>query len=103
LAKGETGMAVAAIATLKVREGNDAEFTAAAREMMAAVGANEPGNRLYRFFKSRKDETTYVVLEIYESDEAAKFHTKSDHFRALAPKLGAAMAGPPDVLYLDSI
>jgi len=96
-------MATGAIATIKVRDGKDAEFAAAAKQMMAAVRANEPGNRLYQFFKSRKDEGTYVVLEIYDNDEAAKFHTKSDHFRELAPKLGATMVGMPDVHYLESI
>ena len=94
-------MATGAIATLKVREGKDAEFITAAKEMMAAVRANEPGNKLYQFFKSRKDANTYVVLEIYDNDDAAKFHTKSEHFRALAPKLGASMDGPPDVHYLE--
>jgi len=96
-------MATGAIATIKVREGKDAEFAAAAHEMMAAVRAHEPGNRLYTFFKSRKEERTYVVLEIYDNDDAAKFHTKSDHFRNIAPKLGAAMIGMPDVHYLESI
>jgi quinol monooxygenase YgiN len=96
-------MATGAIATIKVQAGKDGEFAAAAKEMMAAVRANEPGNRLYQFFKSRKDENTYVVLEIYENDEAAKTHTKSDHFRSVAPKLGATMMGMPDVHYLDSI
>ena len=96
-------MATGAIATLKVQAGKDAEFVAAAKEMMAAVRANEPGNKLYQFFKSRKDESTYVALEIYENDEAAKAHTKSDHFRALAPKLGVTMMGMPDVHYLESI
>lgn len=96
-------MKTGAIATLKVREGKDAEFTAAAKDLMAAVRANEPGNKLYQFFKSRKDANTYVVLEIYDNDEAAKAHTKSDHFRTLGPKLGAFMDGPPDVHYLESI
>ena len=96
-------MATGAIATLKVQDGKDAEFIAAAQEMMAAVRANEPGNKLYQFFKSRKEPNTYVVLEIYESDEAAKAHTKADHFRSLGPKLGANMAGAPDVHYLESI
>lgn len=96
-------MATGAIATLRVREGKDQEFVAAAKEMMAAVRANEPGNRLYQFFKSRKDENTYVVLEIYADDDAAKFHTKSDHFRSVAPKLGATMTGMPEVHYLEAI
>ena len=96
-------MATGAIATLRLREGKEAEFAAAAAEMMAAVRAHEPGNRLYQFFKSRKEENTYVVLEIYENDEAAKFHTKSDHFRSIAPKLGATLTGMPEVHYLESI
>ena len=79
------------------------EFIAAAKEMMAAVRANEPGNKLYQFFKSRKEADTYVVLEIYENDEAAKFHTKADHFRALGPKLMAGMMGMPDVHYLELV
>ncbi len=96
-------MTTGAIATLKVREGQESQFIAAAKELMAAVRANEPGNKLYQFFKSRKDANTYVVLEIYDNDDAAKAHTKAEHFRTLGPKLGASMAGPPDVHYLESI
>ncbi|MBU6445093.1 MAG: antibiotic biosynthesis monooxygenase [Alphaproteobacteria bacterium] len=96
-------MAIGAIATLKVREGKEAEFEAAFGELMAAVRAGEPGNRLYQLCRSRSEAGTYVVMEIYESDEAAKVHVASAHFKAFGPKLGPFVAGPPDVKFFDLV
>lgn len=96
-------MTIGVVATLKVQEGKEAEFEAAITELCKAVRANEPGNRLYAFFRSRKEKGTYVVMEEYESEEALTAHRKSDHFRAAGPKIGAVIAGPPDVHLMDAI
>ena len=96
-------MASGVVATLKVQEGKDSEFEAIFRELMEQVRANEPGNHLYRVFRSRKDKSTYVVMEIYADDDTMKAHGKSEHFRAMSPKIGAVLAGAPHIHFMDAI
>ena len=96
-------MASGVVATLKVQEGKEAEFEAIFRELMDKVTAHEPGNHLYRVFRSRKDNSTYVVMEIYADDDALKAHGKSEHFRAMSPRLGATLAGAPDIHFMDAV
>ena len=96
-------MAVGIIATLKVQEGKDKDFEAIFHDLAKAVRANEPGNRLYQVCKSRKDPNTYVVMEIYESDEALKAHGASEHFKTIGAGLGPTLAGRPDIQYFDTI
>ena len=96
-------MTIGVIATLRVQEGKTAEFEAVFGDLAGQVHANEPGNKLYQVFKSRKEANTYVVMEIYADQSALDTHGKSDHFKAAGPKLGPTLAGRPDILYLDSI
>ena len=96
-------MTIGVIATLRVQEGKTADFEAVFGDLAGQVRANEPGNKLYQVFKSRKEANTYVVMEIYADQSALDAHGKSDHFKAAGPKLGPTLAGRPDILYLDSI
>ena len=56
-------MAIGIVATLKVKEGEDANFTAIFKELAAAVRAHEPGNSYYDLYKSKTEPHTFVVLE----------------------------------------
>jgi quinol monooxygenase YgiN len=96
-------MTIGIVATLKVQGGKEADFEAIFGELAMAVRANEPGNKLYQVFKSRKDKNTYLVMEMYESEEALKAHGKTDHYRTIGARLGPTMAGAPDIHYLDSV
>jgi quinol monooxygenase YgiN len=96
-------MAVGVVATLKIQDGKNADFEAAFARLSAAVRANEPGNKLYQLCKSRSDATTYVVMEIYESDDALKAHGGSEHFKTLGAGLGASLAGRPEIQYFDTV
>jgi quinol monooxygenase YgiN len=96
-------MAIGVVATIKIKEGTNAAFEAVANELMAAVRANEPGNKVYQFCKSKSDPTTYVVMEIYADQAALEAHGKSEHFRTIGPKMGPSMAGRADVQYFDTV
>ena len=96
-------MTIGVIATLRVQSGKGQEFEKVFGELSGQVRANEPGNKLYQVFKSRKDADTYVVMEIYKDQAALEAHGKSDHFKAAGPKLGPTLAGRPDVAYFDSV
>jgi quinol monooxygenase YgiN len=94
-------MAIAVIATLNVAAGKETEFEAAMLGLAAEVRSNEPGNKLYTLVKD--DAGTYIVMELYDSEEALAAHGKSDHFRAAGAKLGAVMAGAPDIKRMEVI
>jgi quinol monooxygenase YgiN len=96
-------MAIGVIATLKVQEGKGAELETVFGELAAQVRANEPGNHFYRLCKPRGEDNTYVVMELYEDQAAIDAHGKSDHFRAAGPRIGACLAGRPDIRYLDAV
>lgn len=96
-------MAIGVIATLKVQPGKDEELKAVFRDLATQVRANEPGNRLYQLCKPRKDADSYIVMEMYDDQAAIEAHGKSDHFRAAGAKIGACLAGRPDIQYLDFV
>ena len=52
---------IGVIATLKIKEGTNEAFEAAANKLAEKVNANEDGVVYYDLFKD--DETTYIFLE----------------------------------------
>lgn len=94
---------IAIIAVLKVQEGKGPEFEAVFLELAAKVRANEPGNVFYQLTKSRTEADTYKVLELYKDQDAVAAHGGSDHFKDLGRKMGAFLAGRPDVEQLDAV
>ena len=89
------------VATLKIKEGSGGDFEAVATELVEKVNANEEGVVYYDLYK--QDETTYVFLERYRDQEAQDAHGKTDYFRELGAKMGAFMAGAPDIKVLQSV
>lgn len=85
------------IATLKINEGSEAEFEAAATEMMAAVAANEPGCLLYELSRS-DDPQTYFFMERYVDDDAVAAHGSTDHMKAFGARIGGCLAGRPEIV-----
>ena len=84
-------------------KGKESEFEGVFTALAGQVRANEPGNKLYRLFKSRKDAGTYVVMEIYQDQAALDVHGKTEYFKAAGPKIAPTMAGRPEILYFDSV
>ena len=89
------------VATLKIKEGSGSDFEEVATELVEKVNANEEGVVYYDLYK--QDETTYVFLERYKAQEAQDAHGKTDYFRELGAKMGAFMAGAPDIKVLQSV
>jgi quinol monooxygenase YgiN len=91
------------VATLKVQDGKNADFEAVFLELAGKVRANESGNLLYQLTKSRTDATVYKVLELYKDQDALAAHGGTDYFKDLGRKMGAFMAGRPEIEYLDAV
>lgn len=93
---------IALVATLKIQDGKNAEFEAVFRELSQQVRANEPGNVLYQLTRT-SDPNTYKVLEIYKDEAATAAHRDAEHFKAAGPKLGAVLAGRPEIERLTTV
>ena len=84
------------VATIKAKQGQEAQFQAVALELVAAVRANEPGCLLYTLSKG-DDPSTFVFMERYADDEALATHRGTQHFKRLGRAMGAFMDGPPSI------
>lgn len=93
---------LATVATLKIKDGHQAQFEEIAKKLVEAVNANEPGCKLYTLNKG-DDPLTYVFMERYEDEGAVEAHRKSDHFRTLGRAMGEHMDGPPQVLRMKEV
>lgn len=90
------------VATIKVKDGEQAAFEAVAGKLVAAVNANEPGCLLYTLNKG-DDPCTYVFMERYRDDDAVQAHRASEHFRTIGRDMGQFMDGPPSVLRMQEV
>jgi len=94
---------IGVVAMIKVKPGSGPEFEAICKELAAKVRANEAGNLLYQLTKSRTEADTYKFLELYKDQDALSAHGQTEYFKDLGRKMGAFMAGRPEVEYLDAV
>ena len=92
----------AVIATIKVKPGQGAEFETVAKEMAAAVKANEPGCAFYVLCRGDAPDT-YVFLERYVDQAAVEAHRASSHFKEIGRRMGAFMDGKPEIKRLEEV
>ncbi|MDD3837966.1 MAG: putative quinol monooxygenase [Phenylobacterium sp.] len=93
---------IAVVATLKIQDGKNEEFEAVFKELSQQVRSNEPGNLLYQLTRTA-DPNTYKVLELYKDADAMAAHGQAEHFKAAGPKLGAVLAGRPEIERLTTV
>jgi quinol monooxygenase YgiN len=84
------------VATLRAKAGCEAEFKAAALQLVAAVRAHEPGCLLYTLNQGNSPDT-FVFIERYADEAALAAHRGTEHFKTLGRAMGAFMDGAPDV------
>lgn len=94
---------IGAVAELTVKEGSQAEFEKVAKELEAAVNANEDGVLLYRLFKVQGSTTKYVFMEEYKDAAAVEAHRGFEHFKRLGRAMGPFLDGPPNVMRMDKV
>lgn len=95
---------IAVVAKLTVQEGKEDEFKAAGAEMVAAVKANEAGRTLqYSLTQSQKAPAEFYFIEAYADDEAMAAHGKTPHMAAFGGKIGALLAGRPEITRLNIV
>ena len=96
-------MPITVIAKLKVQPGKDADFEAAARQMIATVKESEPGTLTYVLHKNTKDPTEFVYYEVYQDQASFDAHGKTDHMKAFGGKIGSLLAGRPEISILNEV
>lgn len=96
-------MSVGIIATLKVNPGKGPDLEAIFRDLAPQVLGNEAGAIAYKLTKSRTEEDTYKVLELYKDEDAVAAHGQSEHFKAAGPRFAGVLAGRPEIERLDGI
>ncbi len=92
---------IGVVAKLNVKAGSEAEFEEVFLTLSEAVRANEPGCLLYQLCKD--DDGSYVVMEMYESEEALAAHGKSEHFKAAGAGFKGKMGGPPEIQRMQAV
>lgn len=92
---------LAIIAKLKVVPGKESEFEKVMLGLAKDVRTMEPGNKMYTLTKS--DAGEYLMLELYDSEEALTAHGQTAHFKAAGPKFAGLMAGRPELQRLTVI
>ena len=93
---------VGVFAILKIQEGSNKEFESSARLMEEAVKKNEPGNNYYNFYKGQ-DDTTYIVMERYNSQEDLDAHSQTEHMKTIGAEMGKYLSGAPEIKVFESL
>ncbi len=88
-------------AKLNVKPEMAAEFETVFLDLSDAVRANEPGNLMYQLCKD--EDGNYIVMEMYESEEALAAHGTSDHFKAAGAGFKGKMSGPPEITRMQAV
>ena len=85
-------MPIGLIVRVKVLPGKGPEFEAGFAEQAKGVRTKEPGNKLYQLVRSREDENSYVVMELYDDEAALKAHGAAEHMVANRPRMAPLIA-----------
>jgi quinol monooxygenase YgiN len=96
-------MPITVIAKLKTQPGKEADFEAAAKQMIATVKESEPGTLTYVLHKNTKDPTEFVYYEVYQDQAAFDSHGKTDHMKAFGGKIGSLLSGRPEISILTEV
>jgi quinol monooxygenase YgiN len=80
---------------LKIKEGQAAEFEAAAGPALARVRAEDKGCEAYDLFKSCDDETRFVMIECWASEADLEAHKTSPAMGGVGAAIGKFIGGPP--------
>ncbi len=85
-----------------MKPGTGPQFESVAKELIAAVRANEPGCKLYVLHRAEAADT-YVFLERYVDQAAIDAHRQTDHMKTIGKRMGEFMAARPTLMMLTEV
>ncbi len=90
------------IAQIDVKQGAEAKVAEALRALVGPSRA-ESGCISYTAYRSKDCATSFHVVEKWESPEALDTHTKTPHFQAFGAAIADAVAGPPNMTFIEEL
>lgn len=72
------------VAVIAETEENARKFKEAATELVA-FSLRDKGCISYDLYQSKTNDDRYMIIETWETEEALKAHSESEHFRRLVP------------------
>ena len=87
-------MSIRLTVQLQIQPGKNADFESAASAAIGRVKADDAGCEMYDLFRSVDDDTRYVMVESWASQENLDAHGKSPAMAEMA-KIGPFLAGAP--------
>ncbi|MEM7347872.1 MAG: putative quinol monooxygenase [Chloroflexota bacterium] len=89
-------MIVVVAGTVQINPDHRDEAIQVAIEMSKAT-QQEEGCVTYMFYADLENPDTFLVFEVWETDEALANHFQTDHMKVFQQKLPKLVAGPPNI------
>ena len=93
---------VNALATLRVLAGKEAEVEAILRDSQSATLANDKGCLRYEWYRASTPQT-YILLERWADEAAARQHLNAPHVVSTVQKLLPLVLGNPQAVLLTKL
>lgn len=87
------------VATFQAKAGQGDQLAAAVTAVLETVRA-EDGCLRYDFYRVRRDDEAFVMLEEWASKNALQAHGETETFQTLMRQLGDVVAEPPVIRFL---
>ena len=88
--------------TVQINPEHRAEVVQAALGM-AQTTQSEAGCITYKFYADLEDPNTFLIFEIWETDEALAQHFQTDHMKTFQQQLPKFVAGPMDIRHYTDL
>lgn len=93
---------VKVVASHVVRESQIDEFVETGKQMIE-VSQKDAGNVHYTLNRSVQRPNVFVILEIWESQDALAAHMETSHFKKYAPLMGSMLVEEPVIEVYEEI
>lgn len=89
------------IATLKIKNGREADFERLQKELSQLTHASEPDTLVYDVLRHSEQPRSYVVYGRFKSEAAFELHQKSAFHERLVPPIIDCVEGSMDLQFYD--
>jgi len=90
------------IASVQVKPGQE-QFVAEALKELAGPSRAEAGCIRYEPCRAKENPAALLVLEEWAGQEAFDAHLATPHFEAFVGTVGEALAGPPNLEFIEAL
>ena len=92
---------IAVYVKLTAPEGKGDELVAAFASLYPGPLDAEPGTELHAIHQAKDNPDVVFFYELYSSADAHKAHSDGEALKAVLPKLGGLVAGPPEMILAE--